>query len=136
MENINTYSMLAGFFGGIISYVFGGWTALMTTLCILIILDFISGGAKSIYNKKLSSQLCYKGIIKKMMIFCIVAVANLVGKAIDVPTIRDIVVAFYIYNEALSIVENASEFIPVPQKLKDVLAQLKDKEESEEENDG
>lgn len=125
MEDFNVYSTLFAFVSGVLSYVFGGWTALLVMLIVLTCIDFVTGGIKSVYNKKLSSAVCWQGIIKKVMMFAVVAVANITQNALnDSIPLRDIVISFYAYNEALSILENAAEFVKIPDKLREVLAQL------------
>src|SRR5690606_16561028 len=113
--------------GGIGSYLFGGWNTLLEILVIFVILDYITGIVAAGYNGELSSKIGYKGILKKVMIFVIVAVANLVDGAIgDAHIIRDATICFYIANELLSTLENAGNTgIPIPEKLKNAVEVLK-----------
>lgn len=103
---------------------------LLKTIVIMVILDYATGIIKAIYNKKLSSEIGFKGILKKIMIFIVIATAwtvqKLLGEAI---ALREIVIIFFIVNEALSLLENAAVLIPVPDKLKETLLQLRDKKE-------
>ena len=79
-------------------------------------------------KKELSSAIGFKGIVKKIMVFVVIAVAyNVQRMTGDTIPLREIVIVFFICNEALSILENAAEFINIPQQLKDVLLQLRDK---------
>ena len=109
---------------------------LLKALISLIVLDYLTGIIKSIYIKALSSELGFKGLLKKILILIIVALSVIIQKTINnsVP-IREIVIVFFICNEGLSIIENASEFVPVPEKLRTVLLQLnkQNEEEGEEE---
>ena len=96
---------------------------------ILAVLDYITGCIKAIYNKLLSSEIGFKGLLKKIVMFIVIAVSyaiqGLMGGKVP---LREVVIMFYIANEALSLLENAAEFTPVPDKLKEVLLQLRDKE--------
>lgn len=91
-------------------------------------LDYFTGILKAVYKKELSSAIGFKGIVKKIMVFVVIAVAyNVQRMTGDTIPLREIVIVFFICNEALSILENAAEFINIPQQLKDVLLQLRDK---------
>ncbi|MBA4697849.1 MAG: phage holin family protein [Ruminococcus sp.] len=129
MEKIfNWISIVGGVFGGFLAYHLGGWDALLKTIVFLAVLDYITGWIKGIYNKVISSEIGFKGILKKILMFIVIAASYRVQELIggNIP-LREIVIVFYICNEALSLVENAAEFIPVPDKLKEVLLQLRDK---------
>ena len=77
----------------------------------------------------MSSETGFKGLLKKIVMFIVIAVAYSIQKLLnDAIALREIVIMFYICNEALSLLENAAMFIPIPDKLKDVLLQLRDKE--------
>lgn len=124
----NLISIIGGVVGGFIVSLFGGWDAMLYTILLFAVLDYFTGLLKAFYKKQLSSEIGFKGIIKKIMVFVVVAVAynvqRMTGNAIP---LREIVIVFFICNEALSILENAAEFINIPQQLKDVLLQLRDK---------
>lgn len=124
----NLISIIGGVVGGFIVSLFGGWDAMLYTILLFAVLDYFTGILKAFYKKQLSSEIGFKGIIKKIMVFVVVAVAynvqRMTGNAIP---LREIVIVFFICNEALSILENAAEFINIPQQLKDVLLQLRDK---------
>ena len=81
--------------------------------------------------KELSSEIGFKGILKKMTMFIVIATAcvmqNIIGDSLP---LRDIVIMFFVCNEALSLLENAAVLVPIPKKLKDVLLQLRDKSEN------
>lgn len=124
----NLISIIGGVVGGFIVSLFGGWDVMLYTILLFAVLDYFTGLLKAFYKKQLSSEIGFKGIIKKIMVFVVVAVAynvqKMTGNAIP---LREIVIVFFICNEALSILENAAEFIGIPQQLKDVLLQLRDK---------
>ena len=114
--------------GGALGKLFGGWDSMLVTLLVLIVLDYLSGVLKSCFTKTLSSEIGYRGIIKKVAIMLSVAVANLIQYVIgNVVPLREIVIAFFIANEALSILENGGAMgIKYPKKLLDILKQLHD----------
>ncbi len=125
----NWISVIGGVIGGFLAYWLGGWDALLKTIVCLAVLDYITGWIKAFYNKQLSSEIGFKGLLKKIVMFIVIAVAyaiqGLMGGTVP---LREVVIMFYIANEALSLLENAAEFIPVPDKLKEVLLQLRDKD--------
>ena len=114
--------------GGVIGYFIGGVDGLMITLIAFIAVDYISGVLVAIVKHKLNSEIGFKGICKKVLIIALVGVANL----IDIHVIRSGAVArtavifFYAANEGISIIENATKLgLPVPEKLKTILEQMK-----------
>ena len=130
MEKLfNWISVIGGVIGGFLAYWVGGWDALLKTIVCLAVLDYITGWIKAFYNKQLSSEIGFKGLLKKIVMFIVIAVSyaiqGLMGGKVP---LREVVIMFYIANEALSLLENAAEFIPVPDKLKEVLLQLRDKD--------
>lgn len=129
MEKLfNTVSVAIGLFGGFIVSMFGGWDAMLYTILLFAVLDYFTGIVKAIYKKELSSEVGFKGLVKKIMVFVVIAVAYNVQKLTgDIIPLREVVIVFFICNEALSILENAAEFINVPEQLKSVLVQLRDK---------
>lgn len=124
----NTVSVASGIICGYFTWLFGGGDALIWALLALIVIDYITGVLKAIYKKMLSSEIGRKGIVKKIMILVVVAAANIVQRVINVNVpVREIVIMFFIANEAISVMENVAETgIKVPQKLRDILLQLRD----------
>ena len=125
------------FIGSGICWFLGKTDGLFYALIALITADYVSGVACAIAEKKVSSEVGFRGIAKKILIIIIVGIANVLDtyvlKSADV--LRIVVCFYYIANEGLSIVENAVRLgLPVPRKLKDVLIQLKNKGD-EEQND-
>ncbi len=134
----NFFSVIGGLLGGFFVSLFGGWDYMLYTILLFAFLDYATGILKAIYKKELSSEIGFKGIVKKIMIFIVIAVAYSVQRVVgnSIP-LREIVIVFFICNEALSILENAAEFINIPPQLKNVLLQLRDKNNaasSEEDN--
>lgn len=109
-----------------IGWLVGGYDTMMVTLLLFMCADYISGILCGISNKELSSEVGFKGIAKKIMILLLVGATNLLGQATGIEGLRYIVISFYLANEGISIIENASILgLPVPQKIKDVLERLK-----------
>ena len=116
--------------GGWLGWFLGGLDGFLYALIIFVIVDYITGIMVAIINRELSSAIGARGIFKKIFIFIIVAIAHIIDSRLigDSSVIRTAVVFFYLSNEGISILENASQIgIPIPQKIKDVLAQLHNK---------
>lgn len=128
-ENISKTICSVG--GALASYLFGGWSALLEILLAFVAIDYITGVIAAGIEGKLNSSIGWKGIAKKVGIFVIVAVANLVDRALgDAHIFRDATIFFYLANELISILENIIEArIPVPEALKDAVDILKRKSE-------
>lgn len=129
MEKIfNGISVAAGIIGGYLVRVFGGFDAVLSALIVLMTLDYLSGLIKGIYTKSLSSEVGFKGILKKILILIVVAAAVALQAFLgDELALREMVIVFYACNEGLSILENTAAFLPYPQKLKELLQQLREK---------
>ena len=118
--------------GGFLVWLVGGWDVLLWTLCGFIILDYLTGLAKAWKTKKLSSEIGFEGLIKKMMILTLVVMANFLQRLMgDLVPIREIVILFFISNEGISLLENAAMFIDIPEQLRDALLQIRDKSEED-----
>lgn len=128
----NTISIVVGIVGGYFCQWLGGWDVILKALVALVILDYITGVLKGIVTKTLSSEIGFKGLIRKIVIFIVVATSVIVQGVIgDAIPLREIVIIFFVCNEGISLLENASEFVPIPKKLKDTLIQLREKDEDE-----
>jgi len=119
----NEFNTLAAIFGAIITYMFGGFSAILQILLYFAILDYITGIASAYKNKELSSKIGSRGIIKKVVMFLICSLAYKMDLLLNMDNfLYSGVIIWYCANEALSIVENAIELdLPVPQKLKDAI---------------
>lgn len=117
--------------GGIIGYLFGGWSILLQILLAFVIIDYITGLIASGVEGKLNSRVGFRGIAKKLMIFILVAVGHLVDEAIGEGNIvQNIIIFFYLGNELLSIIENAGRTgLPIPVQLKNAVQILQGKSE-------
>lgn len=116
--------------GGIANYLWGGWDMALRTLLLFMLLDYILGVVCSAKEKCTNSEVAFRGILKKVAVLVVVAV----GVSLDCAAgtdglIRGLVLFFYVGIEGISILENAAKLgVPIPEKLKDALIQLKDSE--------
>ena len=126
----NWTSVIIGAVGGWLASVLGGWDMLLKAILFMVVLDYITGVVKGIYTKQLSSEIGFKGILKKVMVFIVIAASNVLQQLISgVVPIREIVIMFFIANEGLSLLENAAVLIPVPEALRDALLQIREGKE-------
>ena len=122
--------------GGWLGYFLGGCDGLLIALVVFAITDYITGVMCAIADKKLSSEIGFKGICRKVIIFMLVGIAHVLDINVIATgsVLRTAVIFFYLSNEGVSLLENAAHLgLPVPEKLKDVLEQLHDRAEKEEE---
>lgn len=130
------YSIQAVFMaiGGWLGWYLGGCDGLLYALLGFVIMDYITGVMCAIADKKLSSEVGFKGLCRKVLIFILVGAANIIDVQITGTgsVLRTAVIFFYISNEGLSLIENAGHLgLPIPEKLKAVLEQLHDRAEKE-----
>lgn len=112
---------------GVIIGCLGGLDILLQVIIAMIIIDYITGVLVAIYDKKLSSEIGFKGIAKKVMILLLICMSYYLTLVIktDIP-IREMVIMFFIVNEAISITENAANMgLPIPSKLITILEQAR-----------
>ena len=117
--------------GGWLGYYLGGCDGLLYALVLFVVSDYITGVMCAVVDHKLSSSVGFRGICRKILIFLIVGIANVVDQQIigDGSVFRTAVIFFYISNEGISLLENSAHIgLPIPEKLKDVLEQLHDRE--------
>lgn len=126
----NTIQLVFAGIGGWLGYFLGGCDGLLYALVVFVVVDYITGVMVAISTKTLSSAVGFKGICRKVLIFLLVGIANI----LDVNVIgtgcilRTAVIFFYISNEGISLLENAGRLgLPIPEKIKMVLEQLHDK---------
>ncbi len=120
--------------GGWLGYVLGGMDGLLIALVVFITIDYVTGIMCAIIDKKLSSEVGFKGIFKKVLILMLVGIANVIDVHVvgTGSALRGATVCFYLSNEGLSILENTVHLgLPVPEKLKEVLSQLHNRDEKE-----
>ena len=130
----NTIQLIFTVIGGWLGWFLGGCDGLLYALIAFVAIDYITGVMCAVIDHRLSSEVGFKGIFKKVLIFLLVGVANI----LDVQVIgtgcvlRTAVIFFYISNEGVSLLENAAYLgLPVPEKIKTVLEQLHNRSESE-----
>jgi toxin secretion/phage lysis holin len=128
---VNTFQIIIAAAGGYIGYFLGGWDGFLYALVAFVVIDYLTGVMVAILEKRLSSEVGFRGIFKKVLIFSLVAVAHIVDSQLiqTGSAVRTAVIFFYLSNEGISIVENAAIIgLPIPEKLKMVLEQLNKKD--------
>ncbi|MGN0150403.1 MAG: holin family protein [Clostridia bacterium] len=123
----NVLSIATAIVGGFIASLFGAWDIILWALLVLMALDYITGIVKAVYTKTMSSEIGFKGILKKMTVLSVVVLANVIQRLVgNNVAIREIVIMFYIANEGISILENvAAVSQKMPAALRDILLQLR-----------
>ena len=130
----NMIQFLFAGIGGWLGYFLGGCDGLLIALLLFVITDYITGVMCAIADKKLSSAVGFKGICRKVLIFLLVGIANILDMQVigTGSVLRTAVIFFYISNEGVSLLENAGHLgLPIPVKIKSVLEQLLDRAEQE-----
>lgn len=120
--------------GGWLGCFLGGYDGLLIALMAFVVINYITSIMRAIEGKNLSSEVGFKGICRKVLIFLLVGIANILDIHIIGmrSVLRTAVILFYISNEGASLVENAAHFdLPIPKKVKAVLEQLRDRAETE-----
>lgn len=124
----NTLTWIKGVFalvGGSITAVLGGWDLALQVLVLFVVLDYITGLVAAWYRKVLNSQVGFRGICKKVLLFIPVAICYALDQVIGQEILRSLAIFFYIANEGLSITENLGLCgVPVPEPLMGALEQL------------
>ena len=127
MDHILTIRLYAAAIGIVIGEFLGSFDDLLYALIAFVVADYITGVLKAIAEKNLSSAIGFKGICKKVCIFTLVGVANVLDTHIigSGCVLRSAVIFFYISNEGISIIENAARMgLPVPQQLQNTLLRI------------
>ena len=130
----NTIQLIFTAIGGWLGYFLGGCDGLLYALIAFVVIDYITGVMCAINDKTLSSEVGFRGICRKVLIFLLVGIANILDVQVigTGSVLRTAVIFFYISNEGVSLLENAAHLgLPVPEKIKTVLEQLHDRSESE-----
>ena len=128
----NTIQMAITAFGGFLGWFLGGFDGFLYALIAFAVIDYLTGVMCAINDKTLSSAVGFRGICRKVLIFAMVGLANILDIYIlgEGSVLRTAVIFFYLSNEGVSMLENAAHLgLPVPDKLKDVLQQLHEREE-------
>lgn len=131
----NTIQLIFTGIGGWLGYFLGGWDGLLYALIAFVVIDYLTGVMCAINDKTLSSEVGFKGICRKVLIFLLVGIAHILDVIVigSGGVLRTAVIFFYISNEGVSLLENAAHLgLPVPEKIKVVLEQLHNRSEKEE----
>ena len=126
----NTIQLVFAAVGGWLGWFLGGCDGLLYALLAFAAVDYVTGIMCAVVDKKLSSTVGFKGIFKKVLIFTLVGIANIVDvQVLETPgVLRTAVIFFYLSNEGVSMLENAAHLgLPVPDAIKTVLEQLHDR---------
>ena len=130
----NTIQLIFAAIGGWLGYFLGGCDGLLVALVVFAAVDYITGVMCAVADKKLSSEVGFKGICRKVLIFLLVGIANILDVQVigTGSVLRTAVIFFYISNECVSLLENAAHLgLPIPEQMKAVLEQLHDRAENE-----
>lgn len=123
-DMIEHIRLILAFVGGILGCIFGGFNSLIYALTAFVAIDYITGVLLAIRDKKISSEVGYKGIVRKFLIFLIVSMGNIMDNYVlgTGSTLRTLVIMFYLANEGISILENAGQLgLPIPKKLREAI---------------
>ena len=126
----NTIQLVFAAVGGWLGYFLGGCDGLLIALVIFVTCDYLTGIMCAIADKKLSSEVGFKGICRKVLIFTLVGIGNILDVYVlgGTGVLRTAVIFFYLSNEGVNLLENAAHLgLPIPEKLKEVLEQLHDR---------
>lgn len=120
--------------GGVIGWFFGLADGFLYALIAFVVLDYVTGVMCAIADKELSSDVGFKGIFRKFLIFALVGLGHILDAQVlgtpDAGALRTAVIFFYLSNEGISILENTAHLgLPIPDKLRGILEQLNDKDE-------
>lgn len=129
----NTIQLIFSALGGWLGYFLGGCDGLLYALIAFVVIDYITGVMCAIINRELSSAVGFKGIFRKVLIFLLVGIANIIDVQVigTGAVLRTAVIFFYISNEGVSLLENAGHLgLPIPEKIKTVLEQLHNRAEN------
>lgn len=130
----NTIQLIFTAIGGWLGYFLGGCDGLLYALIAFVVVDYVTGVMCAVADKKLSSEVGFKGICRKVLIFLLVGIANILDVQVigTGSVLRTAVIFFYISNEGVSLLENAAHLgLPIPEKMKAVLEQLHNRVENE-----
>ena len=128
----NTIQFIFTAVGGWLGYFLGGCDCLIYALIAFVAIDYITGVMCAVIDRKLSSAVGFKGIFRKVLIFLLVGIANIIDVQVvgTGAVLRTAVIFFYISNEGVSLLENAGHLgLPIPERIKTVLEQLHDRAE-------
>lgn len=129
----NMVQMVIAGIGGWLGWFLGGFDGLVYALLAFVVIDYVTGVMCAVADRNLSSEVGFRGIAKKVLVFLLVGVANILDVHVigNGSVLRTAVIFFYISNEGVSLLENASRLgLPIPEKMKAVLKQLHERSDS------
>ena len=132
---LHTIQIVFTAIGGYVGWFMGGFDGFMYALLTFVIIDYITGLMVAVLEKKLSSEVGFRGIFKKILIFIMVGIGNIIDTYLikNGSAIRTATIFFYLSNEGISILENTGKIgLPIPEKLKKALEQLNKEDKSNE----
>ena len=130
----NSIQLIFTAVGGWLGWFLGGCDGLLYALVAFVIVDYVTGVACAVSDHNLSSEIGFKGIFKKVLIFLLVGIGHILDTQVigSGSVLRTAVIFFYLSNEGVSLIENAAHLgLPIPEKLKSVLEQLHDRAEKD-----
>lgn len=133
----NAIQMVFAFVGGWLGWYLGGVDGPLYALIAFVVVDYVTGVMCAVSDKTLSSSVGFRGICRKVLIFTLVGIANILDTQVigNGSVLRTAVIFFYISNEGISLLENAAHLgLPIPEKLKEVLEHLHDRDGVEDES--
>lgn len=119
--------------GTVATYLWGGWDAVLMALVVMVVMDYATGITASWVRGRLDSEVGRRGVARKVGIFVVVALANVIDGTggLGEPILRTVTAWFYIGAEAISVLENLGDIgVPIPARLRQALARLREGEES------
>ena len=128
----NTIQFVFAGIGGWLGYFLGGCDGLLYALLAFVAADYFTGVMCGISDKTLSSDVGFRGICRKVLIFILIGIANIMDIQVigTGSVLRTAIIFFYISNEGVSLLENAGHLgLPIPENLKTVLEQLHERSE-------
>ena len=128
---VETMQYVISGIGGFVGWFLGGVDGFLYALLVFVVVDYLTGLMAAYIQKKISSEVGFRGICRKVAIFCLVGIAHILDAQVikTGSVLRTAIVFFYLSNEGISILENITVIgLPVPQKLKDVLEQIREKD--------
>lgn len=131
MKNlINSFQLIFTAIGAYTGWFLGGFDGFLYALVTFVAVDYITGLMAAVLEKKLSSEIGFRGIFKKVLIFVLVGIGNIIDVHLikNGSAVRTAVIFFYISNEGISIMENSAKVgLPIPEKLKNILEQINER---------
>ena len=128
---VETMQYVISGIGGFVGWFLGGVDGFLYALLVFVVVDYLTGLMAAYIQKKISSEVGFRGICRKVAIFCLVGIAHILDAQVikTGSVLRTAIVFFYLSNEGISILENITVIgLPVPQKLRDVLEQIREKD--------